>query len=141
MNKAQYLYGGNQVNLELTFYQQASIIDKQRKEMNILIYINESIISNISNNQSTIKSKEIICPEFKENCLINFDNYNIKLYNCKKGHEIKKMSFKDFINSQNINEMKLNAIIVIIQNINHIINNYIYIISLFKNNNLILFKI
>ena len=28
MNKAQYLYGGNQVNLELTFYQQASNIDK-----------------------------------------------------------------------------------------------------------------
>ena len=104
MNKAQYLYGGNQVNLELTFYQQASNIDKQRKEMNILVYINESIISN---NQSIIKSKEIICPKCKENCLISFDNYQIKLYNCKNGHEIKNISFKDFNNSQYINENEI----------------------------------
>ena len=104
MNKAQYLYGGNQINLELTFYQQASNIDKQRKEMNILVYINESIISN---NQSIIKSKEIICPKCKENCLISFDNYQIKLYNCKNGHEIKNISFKDFNNSQNINENEI----------------------------------
>jgi len=104
MNNAQYLYGGNQVNLELTFYQQASIIDKQRKEMIILVYINESIISN---NQSTIKSKEIICPKCKENCLISFDNYQIKLYNCKNGHEINNISLKDFNNSQNINENEI----------------------------------
>ena len=104
MNNAQYLYGGNQVNLELTFYQQASNIDKQRKEMIILVYINESIISN---NQSTIKSKEIICPKCKENCLIRFYNYQIHLYNCKNGHNINNISFKDFNNSQNINENEI----------------------------------
>ena len=79
MDRLKYLYGENQVNLELTFYQQANNIDKQRKEMNILVYINEGII----------KSKDIICPKCNENCLISFENNKIKLYNCKNGHEMK----------------------------------------------------
>ena len=97
MNNAQYLYGENQVNLELTFYQQASMIDKQRKEMNILVYINEGIV----------KSKDIICPKCNENCLISFENYKIKLYNCKNGHEMKNILFKYFNNSQIINENEI----------------------------------
>ena len=104
MDKAKYLYGGNQVNLELTFYEQANNIDKQRKEMNILVDINESITSN---NQSTIKSKEIICPKCKENCLISFENYQIHLYYCKNGHEMYNIPFEDFNNSQNINENEI----------------------------------
>ena len=82
MNKAQYLYSGKQVNLELTFYQQANNIDKQKKEMNILVYINESTILI---NEGKIKSKEIICPRYKENCLISFNDYKIILHGCKNG--------------------------------------------------------
>ena len=45
INKAQYVYNGNQINLDVTFYEQANAYDKQRKTMNILVYSNESIIS------------------------------------------------------------------------------------------------
>ena len=41
-NSFIYLYGGGQVNLELTFDQQANQIDKENNEMKILVYKNES---------------------------------------------------------------------------------------------------
>ena len=91
INKAQYLYNGNQINLDITFYDQANVYDKQTKTMNILVYTNESIIST---NGGKIKSKEIICPKCKENCLISFDNYKIQLYQCKNGHFFNNISFK-----------------------------------------------
>ena len=59
INKAQYLYNANQINLDMTFYEQANAYDKQRNTMNILVYSNGSIIST---NGGLTKSKEIICP-------------------------------------------------------------------------------
>ena len=41
LNSIYFLYGGNQINLELTFNEQANEMDKGRKEMNILVYKNE----------------------------------------------------------------------------------------------------
>ena len=37
-NKMQFLYDGNLINLNLTFFEQANQLDKQRKIMNILVY-------------------------------------------------------------------------------------------------------
>ena len=36
-----FLYGGNQLNLELTFDEQVTSIDRSKNEMNILVYKNE----------------------------------------------------------------------------------------------------
>ena len=104
INNTQFLYGGNKVNFGLTFYEQASKLDKERKEMNVLLYTNETVVSI---NKGMVKSKEVICPKCKENCLISFENYQIKLYNCKNGHYFNNISLKEFNNLQNINENEI----------------------------------
>ena len=41
INALIFLYGGNQLNLELTFDEQVTSIDRSKNEMNILVYKNE----------------------------------------------------------------------------------------------------
>ena len=41
INSLIFLYGGNQLNFQLKFKDQASIIDKERNEMKVLVYKNE----------------------------------------------------------------------------------------------------
>jgi len=41
MNSLIFLYGGNQINLDLSFKEQANSIDKGRNKMKILVYKNE----------------------------------------------------------------------------------------------------
>ena len=50
---------------------------------NILI----KLLQNTVINENIAKSKDIICPKCGEVCLINFNNYKIKLYECKNNHE------------------------------------------------------
>ena len=102
--KAQFLYAGNQINYNLTFYEQANNMDKLRNEMCILVYYNNSYISV---NDGIIKSKEVICPKCKENCLISLDNYKIRLYDCKNGHITDNIFLNEFDNLQNINENEI----------------------------------
>ena len=102
--KAQFLYAGNQINYNLTFYEQANNMDKLRNEMCILVYYNNSYISV---NDGIIKSKEVICPKCKENCLISLDNYKIRLYDCKNGHMTDNIFLNEFDNLQNINENEI----------------------------------
>ena len=40
INSLYFLYNGNKINYELTYYKQANSIDKRRLEMNILVFIN-----------------------------------------------------------------------------------------------------
>ena len=61
-----YLYNGTRIKYELTFNQQANDLDKNRKQMNILVTKNEEI----NNKIYEIISKDIICPECKENILL-----------------------------------------------------------------------
>ena len=52
-----FLYGGNQINSELSFESQANIIDKGKKEMNVLVIRNEN--------------DEFICPKCGEKIKLN----------------------------------------------------------------------
>ena len=64
------IYDSNIINEELMekeFMEIANNIDKERKKMNILVY---EINTNIERDKR-ILSKEIICPECKENIRIN----------------------------------------------------------------------
>ena len=70
--------------------------------MNVLVY--DRNMTNI--NERIIKSKDIICPKCGELCLINYDDYKIKLNNCKNKHE-NIISFNEFESTQNINEDKI----------------------------------
>ena len=52
--------------------------------MNIVVNKN----SNDINIKKELISKDIICPECKENILLDFQNYKINLKGCKNNHEI-----------------------------------------------------
>ena len=62
LNSLYFLYNGNQINNELTFYEQANSLDKQNLEMNILVIPNKV-------------SNELKCPK----CGYNLEN--IKVFN------------------------------------------------------------
>ena len=85
INDLIFIYGGEILNLDLEFNKIANQIDKQKLKMNILVYDKNSTI--INNNERIIKSKDIICPDCGELCLLNFNDYKIKLNNCKNKHE------------------------------------------------------
>ena len=69
--------------------------DKKNKKLKILV-------SEIEKDK-IYKSKDIICPKCKEQCLISFENFKIKLVGCPNEHIIKNIKLRDFTNTQNIN--------------------------------------
>ena len=110
-NNLYYLYNGTKINYELTFNEQANIIDKNRKQMNIIVNKNDEI--KIINKE--IISKNIICPICKENVLINYDNFKINFHDCKNNHNMIK-TLSEFEKTQKID---LNNIICNECNINN----------------------
>ena len=105
INSIYFLYNGIQLNLDLILNQQINEIDRDKNEMNILVY--EKLKSTIIINDGIIKSKEIICPKCKENCKIKFYDYKIKLYDCRNKHEINNILLDEYNNTQNINELDI----------------------------------
>jgi len=105
INLIYFLYNGIQLNLDMTLNQQINNIDRDKNEMNILVY--EKLKSTIIIDDGKIKSKEIICPKCKENCKIKFEDYKIKLYDCKNKHEINNILLEEYNNTQNINELDI----------------------------------
>ena len=95
-NNLYYLYNGTQINYELRFNEQANDIDKNRKKMNIIVTKSEDA-------QNIVK--EIICPECKENVLIDINNFRINFHDCKNNHNINK-TLNEFELAQKI---KLNS--------------------------------
>lgn len=100
INTLYFIYDSNKINLELTFEQIINEIDKDRNQMNILVFENNN---NIMADNGIIKSEDIICPKCRGHCLIDFNNYKIRLYGCEKGHEINNILLNEFYNTQIIN--------------------------------------
>ena len=103
INLIYFLYNGMQIDLDLN--QKANIIDKEKNEINILVF--EKSKSTIIINKDLKESKEIICPKCKENCKIKINDYKIKLYDCKNNHEINNILLDEFNITQNINELEI----------------------------------
>jgi len=59
INSLVFLYGGNQLNFQLSFEEQANSLDKQSKNMNILVYkkVDYSFISESEENINLTKDK------------------------------------------------------------------------------------
>lgn len=95
-----FLFGGVELSLNLKYNQ----ICGQQKKINILVYDKHSTIINIKNKLKL--SKDIICPECGEICLIIFKDYKIKLYGCKNNHK-KYTSMNDYEETQKIDESKI----------------------------------
>ena len=103
INLIYFLYNG--IKLDLGLNQKINIIDKNKDEINILVY--EKSENSIIINEGKIKSKEIICPLCKENCKIKINDYRIKLFDCKNRHEINNILLDEYNNGQNINELDI----------------------------------
>ena len=86
INKLLFIYSGQILNQELELKDLINQVDNQNLKMNILVYDNTTTIEK----DRIIKSKEIICPKCGELCLIDLNDYNIILKNCKNKHENKK---------------------------------------------------
>ena len=98
-----FLYGGFNINLDLTYEDIINKDDLKRGEMKILLYNK----NNINESNSKIKSKYVICPECKDNCFLNIHNFKISLSGCKNGHKIDNILLNEFEQIQNINESKI----------------------------------
>ena len=99
-----YSYDGKVgFNEELTFEEIANREDKRRNKMNIFIYDNQTVI----NNKDIVKSKNIICPECKENIKMDIIDYKINLYECINGHKIENILLNEFEETQNIDLLNI----------------------------------
>ena len=101
-----FMYNGTTIlNEELTFNEIANSEDKLRNKMNILVNEIESGNNNNQkiNNQYFVKSKNIICPECKEDIKLSINGYNLSLIGCKNRHEIDNIYFDKFEQTQMIN--------------------------------------
>ena len=98
-----YTYDGKiGINEELTFEEIANREDKGRSKMNIIVFENEFEM----NTNDIIKSKNIICPDCKENIKMDIKDYKINLYECKKGHKFENILLNEFEETQNIDLSK-----------------------------------
>ena len=98
-----FLYGGNIIKEESILSQIVTKDDLSRNKMNILV---NSVLNNINKkeeNNSIIKSREVICPKCYNHINIKIKKYKISLSRCKNNHDINDISFKDFQNTQKIN--------------------------------------
>ena len=89
INDFYFLYGGENIDLKLSYEEIIDEDDLNRRKMSILIYQNSNnYLSTNENNQnlSKIKSKNVICPICEENCLLNIKNYKLFLYGCRNKH-------------------------------------------------------
>ena len=97
IKKLIFMYDGIEINENLTIEQIVKEKDKNKDE-NIYIMKIRVLLSN----ETKDKIKNIICPECKDSILIQFKDYKINLYGCKKLHKINNLLFKEFEKTQNI---------------------------------------
>ena len=98
-----FLYNGEaKINYEDTFMQQANEIDKERKEMNIIVNMDEE-----EENNTIITSKDIICPLCNKILLIEMNNFKINLAGCKHEDQLNNLSVFKFEETQKIDLLKV----------------------------------
>ena len=108
LNSLLFLYGGNQLNLDLSFNEHANSIDKKNNVMNILVYKNES--------------NDFACPKCGEKIKLNVEKFNnIILSNDKIKEAIKGIIFQidNIINNRTISISNIN---IQLKNMNIILN-------------------
>ena len=95
---------------EMEFYVNGQVIDPEKTVGNYLLKVNEETMKVIvikkqkKENKDVIEqSKDIICPDCKEPCRINMNDYKIKLYECPNGHINEGIKIDDFPKTQDIN--------------------------------------
>ena len=78
INSLYFIYNGNKINYDLSFYEQANSLDKQRLEINVIVYNNgDSNVLNNNNNNNELRQYNNI----KNNNDNLYNNFDIKLRN------------------------------------------------------------
>jgi len=106
INSLIFLYGGNQLNFNLNFNEQANIIDKQKNEMKVLVYKNEN--------------NEYICPKCGEKIKLNteeIDDIILSINNIKDTINGTKSNIENIIRISSDNSINNQ-----LKNINLILN-------------------
>ena len=107
INSLVFLYGGNQLNLNLKF--KDVIIDKESKEIKVLVYLNGF--------------DEFICPKCGEKIKLNtekIDNIILSINNLKETIDSAKLMFENIIktSSDNSVNIQLKGINIILDTLN-----------------------
>ena len=121
INSLVYLYGGNQLNFNLNYNEQANIIDKERNIMKVLVYDNNEYICNKCGEKIKIKKEKI------DNIILSINNMNDTINGIKLNIDnIIKISKDNLVNLQlkNVN-IVLNTLNDDIKKINDKLNNLI----------------
>ena len=104
-----FMYNGITIQKDdLAFEEISNSEDKKRKKMNILVIEAEAPMPSKSED-AIIKSKNIICPECKEDIKFSIEDYIINLFECKNKHDIDNIYIEEFDSTQNINISKINC--------------------------------
>ena len=103
INDLIFLYGGNEINLNLTLDQISNQLDIPNNKINILVYNKNTTIKN---NNNIKESKDQICPKCGECCRIKIDNYKIRLFHCKNNHD-NNISISEYDYTQKIDESRI----------------------------------
>ena len=102
-NDVYFIYNGNKINDELKLEE----IKNKDKDNEIKILVND-INSEINKNKIILKkSKDIICPECGEICIMDINDYKIILNKCINKHCMQNILLGEFNDSQNINELNI----------------------------------
>jgi len=126
LNSLIFLYGGEQLNFNLSFYEQSNMIDKERNIMKVLVYKNED------NEYICPKCGEKIKLNIKDDIILSINNINDVINSIKFNIDnIIKISSDNFINIQ------LKNVNIIINTINNDIKNLKNKINNILNNNII----
>ena len=96
ISSLHFLYSGNIIDINSSFSQLSTKIDKERKKMNILVYD-----SNQKNGDSYI-SPNPICGICGQNVKIKLIDYKVIISPCANGHKDKILFLKDYENIQNL---------------------------------------
>ena len=124
LNSLIFLYGGKQLNFNLSFNKQANMIDKERNEMKVLVYKNED------NEYICPKCGEIIELNIKDDLISSVNKIKDVIIGIKLNIDnIIKTSLNNFVNIQ------LNNVNIIINSLNDDINKINEKINNLLNNN------
>ena len=100
-----FLLNGKPINPNESIESHMSNLDRENKKMKILVTTIDK--DDKDKEQVIVKSNDIICPQCKEPCRMEIENYKIKLFECVNGHITEGIKFNDFANTQKINESQI----------------------------------
>ena len=98
------------------YFSYNSIILEEDTKLNEIMNENNEILIGVSEEsyddndigkEVIIQSKEVICPECGEECIIELDDYKITLSNCINNHYLSNILIKEYIDYQKIDESKI----------------------------------